>query len=178
MTIGLVLLVFVPQHRHAGRDSRAAAQGELELQGKVAMLARLPDRKHRLDSLGQALEEFRGGLARTDQVDRAMRSFEDRARSHDVECWILNPSVPTLVTLEASADSITALNLALLPVEFECQGDYTAVGRFIESEERRPQFSRWERLTITAGPGRSQVRAHGEVQIFLLPAAPVDGGPS
>jgi hypothetical protein len=176
LTLGLVVLVFIPQHRRADRTSAEALTAAGELRAKVATLAQVPVRKHRLDSLVHELQAFQAGLAHTDQVDHAMRTFAERARAAAVRCWILNPSVPTLVALDQATDSIAALNLALLPVEFECQGPYVAVGRFLESEEQRPQFCRWRRLTLSPGPGRDEVRASGEVQLFLLPAEQAKGG--
>jgi len=177
-TVGLLAFAFGPSHKRAVANSEAAARASEELQAKVATLKQVPARKQQLDSLVQMLGAFRASLFRVNQVDLAMRALEGRARAAGLQCWILNPSVPTLVALEAARDSIAALNLALLPVGFECLGDFLAVGRFLASEERLPQFCQWERLTVTPGPGAHQVRAHAEVQLFLLPAEFPEGGAS
>jgi hypothetical protein len=168
--VGLLIFVFWPNHRRARAHTAAVVHASDELRIKLATLEQVPVRKHQIDSLVRMLGTFRASLYHTNQVDLAMRDFEGRARAAGVECWILNPSLPTLITLEASRDSIAALNLALLPVEFECLGDFLSVGRFLEAEEMEPQFCQWEQLTVTPGPGVDRVRAHALVQLFLLPA--------
>jgi hypothetical protein len=176
--VGLLAFAFGPSHKRAVANSEAVVQASEELQAKLATLKQMPARKQQLDSLVQMLGAFRASLFRINQVDLAMRALEGRARAAGLQCWILNPSVPTLVALEAARDSIAALNLALLPVEFECLGDFLAVGHFLASEERLPQFCKWERLTVTPGPRTPQVRAHAEVQLFLLPSEFPEGGAS
>lgn len=178
VTAALLGLSFWPSHERAVTKSKAALKAERVVGANVAALQSVPLRKRALDSLIRELGTFRAGLLRSDQVDRVMHDFEERARKMDVQCWVLNPSVPTLVALEQSPDSVAALDLVQLPVEFECVGDFLAVGRFLESEEQRSQFCQWRRLTITSGSRIQEVRAHAEVVLFLLPAdhaGPEDG---
>jgi hypothetical protein len=177
-TACLLTFVFWPSHKRAVANSDAAVRAAAELQAKVATLKQVPRRKQQLESLVRMLGTFRASLYHTDKVGLAMRAFEERARAAGLQCWILNPSVPTLVTLDQARDSVAALNLALLPVEFECLGDFVAVGRFLAAEERQAQFCQWKRLTITPSAGKNQVRARAEVQLFLLPAENPDGGAS
>lgn len=177
-TVGLLAFAFGPSHKRAVANSAAALRAAADLQAKVATLKQVPQRQQQLDSLVRMLGSFRAGLHATDKVGEAMRAFEERAEAAGLECRTLNPSVPTLVTLDRSRDSIEALNLALLPVEFECTGEYVALGRFLAAEERRPQFCQWERLTITSSSVKDHVRARAEVQFFLLPAESPNGGAS
>ena len=96
-------------------------------------------------------------------------AIKERAEAANVSFWTLDPSLPTLVSLEQSEDSVAALDLAVLPMRFECRGDFVSVGRFLESEQRRSEFCLWSRLIISPD-GRSQdVRATGDVYLFLLP---------
>lgn len=175
VTIALWAFAFFPYRRAATLDMQRVHALERQLQTTQAVLQLLPERKAELDSLRLDVEKFRSGLFRTDQVDDMMRSMEERAHDAGVTFWTLDPSVPTLLRLEDYPDSVAALPLAVLPVEFECFGDFLAVGKFLEAEERRAEFDTWISITISTKNRAGEVRAHGEANFFLLPARNFEG---
>jgi hypothetical protein len=141
----------------------------VDLQKRLTLLTELPRKRSELDSLRTRLEVFRKALRRTDEVDEVMRAFETRAAAAQVSFWQLDPSLPTLVSLEQAKDSVAALDLALLPLRFECRGRFVDVGRFLESEEQRSEFCQWSRLTLAPEGRGGRIRATGEILLFLLP---------
>ena len=167
--VAILVFGFLPANRKARTSSRQARVTEEVLDAKLAVLAQLPKKKSELNSLVHSLTTFRDALHRTHEVDEVMRSMVERAGAAGVEFWYLNPSLPVLVTLEEMPDSLARLNLAILPVRFDCRGDFQSVGRFIEAEEQRPDFCQWQRLALSADLRTHGVQARGEILLFLLP---------
>jgi len=178
ITAALWLFGFVPLQERATADRKRAQAAEAALEAKIELLEQVPQKKHALDSLVDYLRQFRADLFRTDQVGAAMRAFESRAAAAGVSLWTLDPSVPTLVKLDAAPDSVVALQLAVLPVKFECRGEFVSVGRFLEQEEHRAGFNAWRQLDIAPGIRPGEIRASGEASIFLLPAENTEANPS
>jgi hypothetical protein len=168
-TVGLLIFGFIPFSRNARQQSRQADAVAVDLQKRLTLLTDLPQKQSELDSLRSRLEEFRNALRRTDEVDNVMSAFETRALAANVSFWQLDPSLPTLVSLEQAKDSVAALDLALLPLRFECRGRFVDVGRFLESEEQRSEFCQWTRLTLAPEGLTGRIRATGEILLFLLP---------
>jgi hypothetical protein len=175
LTAGLWLVGFRPLHLRAQRDAARVRTLAAELEQKIVALREIPWKKNEMDSLTARLGDFRAGLFRTDQVGELMRAFEDRAADAGISFWKLDPALPTLLKLESERDSIALLNLALLPLQFQCKGEFDRVGRFLETEASRPGFCQWKRLTVTPSDRKGEVRADGDILIFLLPAENFDG---
>jgi hypothetical protein len=170
VALTIVLFWIVPSSRRASERTRQARETSTQVAARHAILTTLPQKRAALDSLVRQLREFRSALRMSDEVDAVMDGIRDRGRVADVDFWYLNPSVPTLVTLEEMPDSLARSDLVLLPVAFECRGKFLDVGRFLEREARRRDFCQWRKFSIAADPGSGGVRAHGEVLIILLPS--------
>ena len=168
-TLGILIFGFIPFSREARQQTRRAEAVAVELQKRLTLLTELPRKQSELDSLRTRLEAFRNALRRTDEVDDVMQAFETRAHAAGVSFWQLDPSLPTLVSLEQAKDSVSALDLALLPLQFECRGRFVDVGRFLEAEEKRSEFCQWSRLTLSPEGRTGRIRAKGEILLFLLP---------
>jgi hypothetical protein len=171
-TLSFMIFAFVPFHRQARNQSTRAAHLEAELDAKVAVIESLPRKQSDLEQLVALLGRFRASLSGTDEMDGVMARFRERAEASRLNLWTLNPSVPALIKLEAGGDSLSRLDLAVLPVAFECRGAFQDVARFLESEESRPDFFRWQVLAVTTDPLARGVQARGEIQLFLLPGPP------
>jgi len=170
-TVAILLFGFLPASHKARTSSRQARATEEALDAKLAVLAQLPQKQTRLDSLVRSLTTFRNTLRGTDEVDEIMRDMVKRARAAQVEFWYLNPSLPVLVTLVEMPDSLARLDLVVLPVRFDCRGDFRNVGKFIEAEEERPDFCQWQELALSADLRTRGVQAKGEILLFLVPVA-------
>jgi len=165
----IVTFAFIPFNKRA-RERTAAIETLTErLEQNRRIFAELPARQSERDSLVVELEAFRAALHRTDEVDVVMQAFERRAKKAGVKFWTLDPSVPAMVSMEHSKDSVAALDLALLPLHFECYGTFVRVGQFLEAEQNRAEFCQWSRLTISPGKDPKKVRAIGDIFLFLLP---------
>lgn len=175
LVAGLWVFGFRPLHMRVQQDALHIKTLSAELERKILALREIPSKKSEMDSLAARLGDFRAGLFRTDQVGELMRAFESRAEDAGISFWKLDPALPTLLKLDSERDSIATLNLALLPLQFQCKGEFERVGRFLEAEASRPGFCQWKRLTLTASDRRGEVRAEGDVLIFLLPAENFDG---
>lgn len=168
-TIMIVAFAFIPLNRRAREQTETIAALSKKLEQNVRKLADLPARQSERDSLVLQLESFRATLHRTDEVDVVMQSLAGRARRAGVGFRTLDPSVPALINMEHSKDSVAALDLALLPLHFECYGSFVQVGTFLEAEQARAEFCQWSRLTISPGRDPQQIRAVGDIFLFLLP---------
>ena len=165
----LLIFGFIPHNRKARQGSSRAETLRTELQAKLLLLEQLPRKQTELSELVASLDTFRRSLKRTDQVEAVMEAFKARANRAGLELWILNPSVPALVEMDLGSDSLARLDLAVLPVSFECRGKFTNVGKFLETEESRSEFCKWQKLAISADPRDGSVHAHGDAYLFLLP---------
>jgi len=171
ISLALVVFGFLPFHRRARTESERADRLSRELVAGLAVIEQLPDQQAELEQLDSALSHFRASLAGTHEVDQLMARLMERAKASGLEMWILNPSVPDLIKLEAGGDSLFRLDAAVLPVSFECRGGFLQVVRFLESEEKRADFYRWSTLTVTGGPQAGAAQAKGEFKLLLLPQA-------
>jgi hypothetical protein len=171
VSLALLVFAFLPFHRQAHTESERADRLSRELVARLAVIEQLPNQQAELEQLDSELSHFRASLAGTHEVDQLMAHLMERARASGLEMWILNPSVPDLIKLEAGGDSLSRLDAAVLPVSFECRGGFLQVARFLESEERRADFYRWSALTVTGGPQAGAVQAKGEFKLLLLPQA-------
>jgi Tfp pilus assembly protein PilO len=171
--VALCLLVFgfIPYNRKARQGSLQIERLRSELQAKVSLLEQLPRKQTELNALVTSLGTFRRALRRTDQVDEVMDDFKRRATVAGLELWMLNPSVPALVKMDSGHDRLAQLDLAILPVSFECRGTFADVGRFLEAEESRSEFCKWQKFALSADPRDSTVHARGDAYLFLLPEA-------
>lgn len=169
VSILIVTFAFIPFNKTA-RDRTAAIEALTErLEHNRSVFADLPARQSERDSLVVELEAFRAALHRTDEVDEVMQAFKRRAKEAGVKFWTLDPSVPAMVSMEHSKDSVAALDLALLPLHFECYGTFVRVGQFLEAEQMRAEFCQWSRLAISPGKDPKKIRAIGDIVLFLLP---------
>ena len=170
-TMAIVIFGLIPFSRKARVGSKTTKTMSAQLDAKVQLLAQLPAKQSELDSLVASLSEFRSNLLRTDQVHEVTAAFNTRATAAGLDLWILNPSLPALIEFDAEQDSVANLGLAVLPISFECHGDFLSVGKFIEAEEARAEFCVWQKFVISVDPPRRGVRATGDVYFFLLPEA-------
>jgi Tfp pilus assembly protein PilO len=171
LTVGLAVMVlaFLPFNRKARQQSQRASQLSRELESQITLIESLPHRKTDLDQLQTQLSRFRSELAGTHEVDRVMSQLRERAEARGLELWTLNPSVPVLIQMEEGGDSLARLDLAVLPVSFECRGSFENVAHFLAAQESRADFYRWISLAITADPVAAGVQAKAEIRLFLLP---------
>ena len=168
-SILIVVFAFVPLNMRARKQTATIERLTARLEHNLRLFSELPARQSERDSLVLQLESFREALHRTDEVDVVMQSYERRAREAGVSFWTLDPSVPAMVNMEHSKDSVAALDLALLPLHFECYGTFVQVGKFLEAEQNRAEFCQWSRLAISPGRDPNKVRAIGDIFLFLLP---------
>lgn len=172
-TVAVALFGFVPFHRQASEESLRARGLATDLDLRIARIESMPAKQGDLKRLQLELGRFKSSLSSTDEVDRVMRAFRSRAEAAGLELWILNPSVPVLLQLDAGVDSLSRLDLAVLPIVFECRGPFKVLATFLEAEESRTDFVRWHSLSCTAQPAGQLLHARGEMDLFLLPAAGV-----
>lgn len=171
--LAIGLFAFVPFHRQAETQSRRASELSRELDLRIEIIESLPAKQEDLRKLALDLSRFKSSLSTTDQADQVMKRFRSRAEASGLELWILNPSVPVLIRLDAGGDSLARLDLAVLPVVFECRGSFRKLASFLESEESRSDFYRWQTLSCSAQPAGELVHARGEIELLLLPTAPL-----
>jgi hypothetical protein len=172
--LSLCLIIFgvIPLHRKARHGARETQKLSVALQNQLNVLEELPVKQLELDRLAASMSKFTADLRRTNEVDQVMDEFKGRAMDAGLELWILNPSVPALVDMNSELDSVSHMNLAVLPVTFECRGSFIDVGRFLEAEESRSQFCKWQKLTMFVGSRTGSVHAQGDAYLFLLPEIP------
>lgn len=167
--IALLVFAFVPFNRKAREQSAAAKRLSKELEAKVAIIESLPQKQSDLDLVMTQLSRFRASLSAISEVDQVMHDFRVRVEESGLMLWTLNPSVPVLIKLEEGGDSLSRLDLAVLPMSFECRGPFARMGQFLQAEEERSDFCRWDLLAVSADPLVQGVQAKGEVRLFLLP---------
>jgi hypothetical protein len=177
-SLALLVFAFLPFNGRAREQSRRAAELAHELDLKIQTIEALPQRQTDLNKLMEQLGRFRSSLSGTHELAQVMADFKRRADLAGLDLWTMNPSVPVLVTLEAGGDSLSRLDLAVLPFSFECRGDFLEVGRFLQAEEARSDFCRWTRLTVVADPYAHGVQARGEAKMFLIPGSQTPEDPA
>jgi len=169
--LALCLIVFglFPLHGKARKSAHEMQKLSVELKQKLNVLEQLPQKQIELKALAASISKFTAELRQTNEVDQVMNEFRRRALDAGLELWILNPSVPALVDMDSGSDRASHLNLTLLPVTFECRGTFIEVGAFLEAEESRSEFCKWDKLAVFTGSKEGSVHAQGDAYLFLLP---------
>lgn len=171
VAVGVMIFAFWPFNRAAREQSLRSKQVSETLETQIELIESLPARRTDLERLRTSLESFRSELAGVGEVDQVMSGLRGRAEERGLQMWMLNPSVPVLIRFDADLDSLARLDLAVLPVTFECRGPFAQVADFLAVTESRADFCRWASLAVTADPPVSQVSARAEIRLFLLPVA-------
>lgn len=167
--VGVMAFAFWPSNRKAREQSLRSDRLALELETRISLIESLPKRREDLEALQAQLERFKSELFSTDEVDHVMSRLRDRAETARLELWTLNPSVPVMIQMDLGGDSLARLDLAVLPVNFECRGSFMDVANFLVTSESRADFYKWSSLSITADPLASGVQAKAQIRMFLLP---------
>lgn len=171
--LGVLTLAFWPFNRTAREQSLRSKRLGRELEAQIALIESVPRQLTDLEALKAKLHRFKSELAGTHEVDLVMSRLRQRAESAQLELWTLNPSVPVLIQMDAGSDSLARLDLAVLPVTFECRGSFANVSHFLAQAEARADFCGWTSLSMTADPGSAGVSAKAEIRMFLLPSRAV-----
>ena len=169
VALGVMIFAFWPFNRTAREQSLRSGSLAAELATQIKQIESLPARKTDLEALQARLRRFKSELLGTDEVDRVMSQLRARAEDSRLLLWTLNPSVPVLIQMDLGSDSLARLDLAVLPVTFECRGTFADVARFISQSESRADFYKWTSLSVTVDPSVSGVQAKAEIRMFLLP---------
>lgn len=169
VALGVMIFAFWPFNRTAREQSVRSGRLSRELEAQISLIESLPERSTDLAALQARLRRFKSELLGTDEVNRVMSQFRQRAEESRLQMWTLNPSVPVLIQMDLGSDSLARLDLAVLPVAFECRGSFADVARFLSQSESRADFYKWTALSMTVDPQVTGVQAKAEIRMFLLP---------
>lgn len=173
IALGVMTFAFWPSNRKAREQSLRSQALASALDAQLELIESLPKRREDLAALQEQLQRFKSELSNTYEVHDLMRRVRERAESAGLELWTLNPSVPVMIQMDMGSDSLARLDLAVLPVTFECRGSFTNVAGFLAASESRADFYKWTSLSLSSLPGSSQVQAKAQIRMFLLP--PTEG---